>query len=134
MRVKSYEEAVSAVELSEKDIKSNEAFVKLTHIIKALNGKWVVDWFDRTQPKYCIYFYIRRAPFVGGAAYYGATAGPVYVYTSFAASTASTHIGSRLCFKSAEDADFVIETFPELLRDLFAGEEIKTPEDAKEIL
>lgn len=54
---------------------------------------------------YCDYFYTDattsfgwRAPLVGGGANSGSNAGPVYVFTSIAASDTDTHVGSRLCF------------------------------------
>jgi hypothetical protein len=122
MLVKNYEEAASLIELSEKDRKSNEAFEKLTRIVKALNEGWVPDWTDLSQDKYCIYSYFRRAPIVGGNAFYGSNAGLVYVYTYNGASYTNSTVGSRLCFKSYELAQYVVETFPELLRDLYALE------------
>lgn len=57
---------------------------------------------------WCDYFYTNaassfgwRAPFVGGTAAIGATAGLVYVYSITAASTTSASLGSRLCFLGA---------------------------------
>jgi hypothetical protein len=57
---------------------------------------------------WCDYFYTNatssfgwRAPCVGGLAYYGSTAGPVFVSTYSAASYAHANIGSRLCFLGA---------------------------------
>jgi hypothetical protein len=57
---------------------------------------------------WCDYFYTDavtnfgwRAPFVGGHANTGSSAGPVYVNTTFAASSAYTSVGSRLCYLGA---------------------------------
>ena len=51
-KVTSYEAAVALVVLTEKEIKSNEAFIKLTTIAKALNEGWVPDWNDWSENKY----------------------------------------------------------------------------------
>ena len=57
---------------------------------------------------WCDYFYTNaatsfgwRAPYVGGVAVNGSSAGLVYVYSYYAASSASASVGSRLCFLGA---------------------------------
>lgn len=123
LTIKSYEEASELVVLSEKEIKANEAFVKLTTIVKALNGKWVADLSDWSQPKYIIYSRYLYSVLFGGNASDGALAGFGCSYTITAPSIAAATIGSRLCLKSRDDAEYIIETFPDLLKDFFMVEQ-----------
>ena len=117
-KITSYEVALSIIELSEKEIRSNEAFIKLTAIAKALNEGWIPDWSDWSQRKYYIYSRYLYSVVFGGIADTGAFAGFGDSFTYCAPSYANAYFGARLCFKSADLADFVIETFPELLKDL----------------
>lgn len=118
-RVKSYEDAVLLTELFEQKIKSNEAFVKLCRIIEALNEGHVFDWSDWSERKYFIYSKYLDSVLFGGSAAYGSAAGFGYASALHAPSITYAFIGSRLCFKSADLANYVINTFPELLKDLF---------------
>lgn len=86
--------------LPEKDQTAIVAFYKLTIIIRALNEGWEPDWKNWNEYKYYNYFYMRSA------------SGFVCSYTDCTGTSAS--IGSRLCFKSRELAEYALSQFKEL--------------------
>jgi hypothetical protein len=90
--------------LPEKDRKSIVAFYKLTIIARALNEGWEPDFFDFGQRKYWNWFYADN----------GAGAGFVYANAYVVPSAANTNVGSRLCFKTSELAEFARENFRDL--------------------
>ena len=123
LSVMSYEDAVKMVELSEKEIRSDAAFVKLCRIIKALNKGWTPNFADWSQNKYWIYSNYLYSVLFGGTANTGAYAGFGYASATNSPSFASATIGSRLCLKDREAAEFVIENFSDLLKDLYMVEQ-----------
>lgn len=122
-QVTSYQAAAVICNLTDKEIASDAAFVKLCRIAKALNEGWVPDWNDWSKRKYWIYSNYIYSVFFGGYADSGSTAGFGCSTTGNAPSNLYAYIGSRLCFKSADLANHVISTFPELLKDLFMIEQ-----------
>jgi hypothetical protein len=93
--------------LPEKDRQSIIAYYKLIIIVRALNEGWEPDFTNFSQPKYWVWFYIAYAGFV-------------YAYRSYAPSATYTIVGSRLCFKSPDLAEYASEQFRELyLEHLF---------------
>lgn len=84
--------------LPEKDQKSIIAYYKLTIIIRALNEGWEADFSNHSQWKYWVFVWVDSAGFVCALTYYTA---------------AYTHalLGSRLCFKDRETAQFAIDNF-----------------------
>jgi hypothetical protein len=82
--------------LPEKDRKSIIAYYKLTIIIRALNEGWEPDFSDWNQWKYWNWFYLNSEGF-------GCTA-----------SHTSTYIGSRLCFKTRELAEYARKQFRDM--------------------
>jgi hypothetical protein len=111
-QVKSFEDACKVLgldpkqlptvkNLPEKDRLSIIAYYKLTVIIRVLNEGWEPDWADWNEWKYWNWFYLDSAGF--GCA-----------NTHYAASHASTAIGSRLCFKTRELATYARENFRDL--------------------
>jgi hypothetical protein len=91
--------------LPEKDRKSIIAYYKLTIIIRALNEGWEPDFSDWNQTKYWNWFYVETT---------GASAGFASASTYYAASYTLAHIGSRLCFKTHELAEYAREQFRDL--------------------
>lgn len=74
------------------------AFYKLTIIIQALNDGWVPDYTDTDQYKYYIWTYIKAdAKRKGGFGFGG---------TFYGWSDSRSAVGSRLCFKSRELAEW----------------------------
>jgi hypothetical protein len=80
------------------------AFYKLSIIIMALNEGWKPDWLNYNERKWFNRFYFSSAD-------------PVFVFTLIAASSASAIIGSRLCFKTEELADYAAKNFKGLYED-----------------
>lgn len=108
-RIKSFEEACLVLgldptqlpvvaNLPEKDQQSIIAFYKLTIIIRALNEGWEPNWKNWDEYKYYNYFFVRSG------------SGFVCSHTY----SALTRIGSRLCFKSRELAEYALSQFKEL--------------------
>lgn len=88
--------------------KDEIAYRKLKTITKALNEGWEPDWGNAHQYKYWPWF-----------AFNGAASGFAYAYTHSAASDAS--VGSWLCFKSRELAEYAGKQFIELYNTLLLG-------------
>lgn len=66
-------------------------------MVKVLNEGWVPDWNDKSQPKFHIWFEVKSG---SGLAY--------RAYDGWATLTA---VGSRLCFKSRELAEYAAKQF-----------------------
>lgn len=85
------------------DMISTQAHLKLTLIAKSLNEGWTPDWADSSQYKYTPWFK-HKAGF--GLAY--------YVCADWAT---TAHVGSRLCFKTAELAEYAATQFADIYND-----------------
>jgi hypothetical protein len=122
-RIKTFEDACNELKMitpvifstdcSDLVDKSVLAYAKLCIIAKALNEDWKIDVRDKKQMVWVNWLDLRSMIF-GVYAYNGAFAGPVCVNSHNAASDAHTYIGSRLCFKSAELADYCRIQFKDL--------------------
>jgi len=86
--------------LPEKDQNAIVAFYKLTIIIRALNEGWEPDWKNWNEYKYYNYFYVRSAS--------------GFVCSDTGCTVTVADIGSRLCFKSRELAEYALSQFKEL--------------------
>jgi hypothetical protein len=93
--------------LPEKDRRSIVAYYKLTIIVRALNEGWETDFSDYTQSKYWNWFRLDN----------GAAAGFASAGTPFAASAAAATVGSRLCFKSRELAEYASRQFIDIYNE-----------------
>ena len=78
------------------------AFIKLRIIAEALNEGWQPDWSNYREYKYYPWFNMDN-----GFSFY------VYVYNS-----ANSNVGSRLCFKSSDLAEYAGKTFTDLYKDM----------------
>lgn len=78
---------------------SINAYSKLVIIVRVLNEGWIPDWNNSDQYKYWPYFDMRSKPGFGFS-----NASYVYWCTDSA-------VGSRLCFKSRELAEYAANTF-----------------------
>jgi len=89
-----------------KDIISARAQAKLSIIARALNEGWTPDWKNSSQYKYFPWF--KANPSGSGLS-----------CNDYVCALANSCIGSRLCFKSAELAEYVGKQFEALYNDLF---------------
>lgn len=114
-RVKTFEDACAIVEPLEnllilsnykgadRDMIAVQAFAKLTIIARALNEGWAPDWTNGSQYKWFPYFKY-EAGFGFSATFYDSWL------------THST-VGSRLCFKSEELAEYAAKQFQAIYND-----------------
>ena len=131
-RVKSYADAckVLGIEPMDEDSMKAQGFRKdeiarrkLETITEALNEGWKPNWADTNEYKYYPWFYIEldEKQTKDGNTYgasNGAGAGLSYASTSNTASTASTGIGSRLCFHDSDTARYAGRTFTDLYEQI----------------
>jgi hypothetical protein len=109
-RVTSYEDACSILDIDpEASIPQGFdqhviAYCKLVVIAKALNEGWTPDWNDEDEYKYYPWFYLDKP----GFRFYGTR----YDCTD-------SDVGSRLCFKTRELANYAAQQFHDLYKDLF---------------
>jgi len=112
-RVKSYEDACRELGLDPEDLPEVEncepedrssiiAFYKLTIIARALNEGWTPNWQDPNQYKYYPWFKVANSTRF------------VYADTNYTASSAFAYLGSRLCCKSEELAEYFGKQFEKL--------------------
>lgn len=113
-KIRTFEDACQALNLEptllpivdflpEKDRKSIIAYYKLTIIIRALNEGWEPNWKDRNEIKHHNCFYcLSVSGFVCS-----------HTYCTFTC----TGIGSRLCFKSRDLAEYALSQFKDLYED-----------------
>lgn len=108
-RVKTFEDAcretdcypenitVSGIGLDEKELKALAAYQKLFVVAKALNEGWVPDWNNGNQYKYYPWFNMEN--------------GFAFVVYVFSYRRRISYVGSRLCFKSRELAEYAGKQF-----------------------
>lgn len=83
------------------------AFAKVSLIAKALNEGWWPNWDDSSEYKYYPWFDM------------GGSSGSGFSSSDYISSTASTSVGSRLCFKSRELCEYAAKQFEEVYKKLF---------------
>ena len=88
--------------------KDEIAYRKLKTVIEALNEGWRPDWSDRSEYKYWNWF-----------VYSTSSAGFGYANARHAPTSTSSHVGSRLCFKTRELAAYAGRQFEDLYNDFF---------------
>jgi hypothetical protein len=89
--------------LTSEDRKSVEAYQKLIIIIRALNGGWEPDWENSNERKWYPWFQVKS--------------GFGFSFTGYGYTRASTIVGSRLCFKSEELAEYAGKQFEEIYKE-----------------
>lgn len=113
-QVKTFEEACSVLGIDSKKIlpytkattpdqKALNAAAKLFIIARALNQGWKPDWNDSSQWKYYPYFKMKSG------------FGFSYTRTDYGLTT--SHVGSRLCFKTEELATYAGKQFESIYND-----------------
>ena len=120
-KVKSFEDACKVLDITpsvpvvtgipEKYQKPLIANYQLMVIAEALNEGWQPDWSNREWDKWHPWFDMDDSSSAGRFSFCGAV-------NRYSAST----VGSRLCFKSEELADYAGTQFLELYRELFVIE------------
>jgi len=116
-RVRSFEEACVQLGhsaefvlqgVSPVDDKAIVAFLKLFVIVRALNGGWVPDWNNTDEYKYYPWWDLQKSK-----------TNPSGFRLDLVCDICShSTVGSRLCYKSRELAEYAAETFLDLYRDL----------------
>lgn len=94
---------VSGTGITDDHMKGIAAFHKLTVIAKALNGDWTPDWNNSSEYKYYPYFNMENG----------------FVFSDCGYLDQDSGVGSRLCFKSSELAEYIGKQFIDLYKDLF---------------
>jgi hypothetical protein len=89
---------------NKKDLPDEIAFKKLKVIAKAINNGWVPNWNDKNQYKWFPYFNLSS-----GFCFSHSTCRCTITYTS---------VGSRLCFETKEQSDYVGKQFDDLYKEL----------------
>jgi len=97
--------------LPEADQKAVVAHYKLVVISRALNEGWTPNWADDNERKYFPYFEVEKKE--------GSGSGFGLSYLVFDYWRTHTHVGSRLCFKNSEVAEFACTKFKDLYEESF---------------
>lgn len=84
------------------------AHYKLCIIAEALNEGWTPDWSNREWDKWYPYFYMNSSSSSGRFSFDGS-----------ADLSTGSHVGSRLCYKTEELADYAGKQFLDLYKDYF---------------
>ena len=90
---------------SRKDMDSIEAYGTLIIVARALNGGWKPNWNDKSEGKYHPYFNMSSDGFSGVGCDGWIT---------------RTFVGSRLCFKSRELAEYAGKQFASIYKDFLS--------------
>jgi hypothetical protein len=107
-RVKTFEDACEVLGLfpnavvQDGDTVDEAAYKKLKVIVQALNEGWAPDWSNERQYKW--YPYFRMSGFG-------------FSYTNFVRWRSTSAVGSRLCFKSSDLAEYTGQQFLSIYQD-----------------
>ncbi|MEG0929630.1 hypothetical protein [Algoriella sp.] len=116
-QIKTFQDAINKVGEDDEDVKALRVIENLSipkHIIsqlqsiiiaKALNEVWVPDWSDSSQYKYFPYFDMESSS-AGG-----------FVCNDYVYWNANALVGSRLCFKSRELAEYAGKQFKDIYEE-----------------
>lgn len=110
-RIKTFEDALKDQNISEDDFYSSckeltideIAYKKLKLIAKSINEDWTPNWNDSNEYKYYPYFDMRENVGFSGSLY--------LCWNTF------SHVGSRLCFKTKELAEYSGKQFISIYKD-----------------
>jgi len=118
-RIKSIDDAINELGEDDEDVKALRVIENLSipkHIIsqlqsiiiaKALNEVWVPDWNDSSQYKYFPYFDMESSS-AGG-----------FVCNDYGSRGTYAAVGSRLCFKSRELAEYAGKQFKDIYEEYY---------------
>ena len=113
--VKLTEDQISSLLVSDADRKSNEAFAKLSAIIKYYNDGWKPTSEDRG---YMVYSK-KQLILYGGVTYVGAYSGFSSLISAISFVNSIADIGSRLVIRDYELCKFIAENYEQLYKDLW---------------
>lgn len=106
-RIKTFEDVVDELKISSNfkptGSKDEVAYIKLKLIAECLNEGWTPNWDNSDEYKYYPYFDMRSGVGFSDSAYDGWRT--------------DTHVGSRLCFKSRELAEYAGKQFEAIYKD-----------------
>jgi hypothetical protein len=111
-RIKTFEDAYNEIGIdpddlfSEIDSPDEIAYKKLKLIAKVLNEGWEPNWDDSNERKWWSWFK------------WSSGSGFVFSHSGYICDYTSTHVGSRLCFKNEELANYFGKQFIDIHRDL----------------
>lgn len=117
-RIKTFEDVLKVKETTvadfvatSKELSPDEvAYRRLKLIVEVLNEGWKPNWDDSSEYKYYPWFLMSSSSGVG------------FSYNDYVYWTTDSVIGSRLCFKSRELAEYAGKQFESLYRDYFVIE------------
>lgn len=110
-RVKTFEDACNVTGDYPKSDRFTEgttdeiAYKKLKVIIAALNEGWTPDWNNSNEVKYYPWFEMRSG----------------FRLIRVDVSYGSSDVGSRLCFRTRDLANYAVSQFPDLYKDFFTA-------------
>ena len=121
-KIKSFEDACKALNIStqipEFQVESGAStFYQIEIITRALNGNWKADWNDSNQYKYFPWFAFR-----GGR----------LVFADVLCACSNADLGSRLCYKDEETAEYAGKQFIKLYQKMLHPGD--TEEDYSDLL
>lgn len=87
------------------------AHFKLVIILQALNESWQPNWNDYNEYKYYPWLWVEASK--------DKPSGFGFSHTAYGCTDSRTGVGSRLCSKSEEIAEYAFKTFPELYTTYF---------------
>lgn len=117
-RIKSFEDVLKEKNMTledfnelNEDLEPDEvAYRKIKLIAKVLNEGWTPDWSNSNEYKYYPWFKM------------GSPSGVWFSYFDYDVWSARSTVGSRLCFKSRELAEYAGKQFESLYKDYFVIE------------
>ncbi len=117
-RIKTFEDVLKAMDMTledfeetSKDLMPDElAYRKLKQIVGVLNEGWTPDWSNSNEWKYYPWFKM------------GSPSGSGFSFDVCDGWVSASDVGSRLCFKSRELAEYAGKQFENLYKDYFVIE------------
>jgi hypothetical protein len=110
--IKTFEDVLKHFDIDEDDfMELNEgleadetAYRQIKLIVKALNEGWIPDWTNSSESKYFPWFDM------------SSSSGSVFSCGGYGYRDSGSHVGSRLCFKSRDLAEYAGKQFTEIYK------------------
>ena len=112
-KIKTFSDVLNHLGIDEEDFEDENknlspdevAYRKVKLIVNALNDGWNPDWTDSSQYKYSPWFKM------------GSSSGSGFSYDVYGYWYTGSYVGSRLCFKSRELAEYAGKQFTEIYKE-----------------